>query len=317
MSKKDDIRNFLNDLAPENESATPESGSINNDGDIQNSSINNTQVTGGHVGSIVSTVVHHHANSNESKATGTGERRTINRLADRLEDEFDQSRAEVWRDIHDTFGINAAKDLRQEQIKPAEKILYLQIEIAELRQTISEGETQRKVREEKIKQDRDKDVKNLSKLKQQNEQLEDDLARSQKKLQTLEFSYKKELENMRANLDSLKSRPQKQSKDYKAIIVMAFAFFAAIAAAGYFLTKNFSLAKDLNIARARIQICEFASNGYAVGSTLVRKDLPSLECAIVSSGAAPQWVVSKPKVEKKITPRKKPIENVVDLPDNY
>lgn len=316
MSKQEDIKKLLNDLAPDLESTTPESGSISNSGDA--SGINNTQVSGGHIGSIVGSIVHNHVSSNESKITVTGERRTINRLADRLENEFDQSRAEVWRDIHETFGINAAKNLRQEQIKPAEKILYLQIEIAELRRTITEGETQRKVREEKIKQDRDKDAKTLSKLKQQNEQLENERARSQNKLQNLEFSYKKELENMHANLASVKSRAAAPDGRYrKTLIVTALMLVGAITATGYLWTKNTVLMKDMAAVQARSRVCQFEKKSYPSGSTVIKSNKIAMECVGGTDQTSPQWFEVKSKPEKKITPLRKMTDDSFDQQDIY
>ncbi|WP_139742129.1 hypothetical protein [Aeromonas dhakensis] len=59
------------------------------------------------------------------------ERNALNKLVERLIQEFGQERWEPWKFLHETIGINEIGEMRLEHLKPAQALLQLMIEAKE------------------------------------------------------------------------------------------------------------------------------------------------------------------------------------------
>ncbi len=314
MSKDEEIKKILAALAPvdydEKIDPSKEAQSIKNEIDGNHNSVNNTQVSAATVGTIVnSNIIHNHPDTAKTAKTEAGDRKTLNRLVTQLQDEFHQSRVEVWKGLHEIFNLKSGvADLKLSQIKPAEKILSQQIELAELRQSLEEAQTQRTARESKIAADSGKAEKTLMAYKLENQRIATELEQTKKSLQAQEFTYKKEVADMKGMLTSLKAESVDVTNHKAGFITLIAIILVSFVAILYLVMSKQTLASQLTMIELQAGQCRYGDDYFTVGEVFPRKDYVSIECAKVIQGAPPQWIESKNKQEKKPTARKKPIQ---------
>jgi len=241
----------------------------------QSVSINAETVHGGIAGRDV---VHHHF---QSRLLTRQERRDLNTLVQRLDTGFGEPAKMTWRWIHDILGVDNIEGMHLEHLEPAETILQLLLENAELRSSAGTGDLlPLRVRLEESEAHRAHLTKHNADLLAQ--------ARTQEKsFADLQGRYNKRLAESEAIHRSAVG--MRTTRNVSLIMALVVAGVAA-----FFWHQAHTLASPIPQAVAPPTECTLNGKQYAIGSAVDGPGSPHIKCVVGADGSAPGWVQLKP-----------------------
>ncbi|MEX3690100.1 hypothetical protein AB3X91_03595 [Paraburkholderia sp. BR14263] len=258
-------------------------------------------------------VVHNHG---RSRPLTRDERRELNKLVKQLEVEFAQSGRETWTSIHRILGIDSIEGMHWEQYSPAEAILQLLIENAQLREFVTCGALNHPATNNAVQCQHHSDFSaEIRRLQVANASLAERIEGVSFELRRSQTSHAQAvdaLQTAKQERQTFANRLSRLSSDYqiveaqlksrvldvqqavatrKEIAWMSIGIFTmAICAMTYVGYKAFGFRHDLQLAQAQVSGCVYDGKAYSDGSLVDGKG-GRLRC-VTGNGSPPSWKVA-------------------------
>jgi len=261
------------------------------------------------------------------------ERRGLNNLVKLLETKYGQPGQQTWSALHNKLGVDGIEMICHDQLMPAEAILTLQIENAELRRKESQHLDDR-VSRDTLKQSADA----MAILSGKNAQLSAALQSYQQACNDLNARLNRQSAELR---DALSRAQQAEalakartvvgyctqcqaansavaSSRRKLLVSTAVAVMAS-AAAAYFAAGDQAWAEPETTVPPSAPTCQFDGHPYSPGSTITRQG-DALRCDVTKDKPGPHWSKvdddkpKKPAIKRRPKPKPAPTVDEAEQP---
>lgn len=232
------------------------------------------------------------------------ERRTLNNLVKQLDEEFGESGRQTWTAIHRILGTDNIEVMHLEQFRPAEAILQLLIENATLRARLRADEVAA------LQAKLDQSASALTTLTAQSGERAARVRKLEGAYSSLEGKYQQQSRELREALDNARAAQERGSgpappcrqcdtaraaisRSRRATILSCLLAVVSVPMAAYFAYQTIRKGAAVQVAEAKLKVCEYNGKSYGLGSIVDSPGTADLECALASGAAAPQWKTIK------------------------
>lgn len=207
------------------------------------------------------------------------ERSALNAQVERLIKDFGQERWEPWQFLHETIGVNEIGEMRLEHLKPAQTVLELMLERAELARQVSRAQADKvqlctlEVEFSRLKSlvihERSLNERNTYELAQYRQQL--DRACQQRDIATQEHTKLQNLVALQKSEQAQQATPPRNSWSWK--VAISWMIGALLAGVGVFVYQP-AFQADLHaeqnkaVMLKRKDICLFDGKPFSWGTRL-------------------------------------------------